>query len=222
MNRTVSDTLPLVLLGAGGHAKVLLALIKSLGLPLLGVCDPGLAQAGEKQWRGVTVLGADEALDKLDPGSVGLVNGIGQLVGNDLRRRVYERMSRRGFSFPALLHPNAWVDDSVEVGDGVQVMAGVVVQPDVYVGANTIINTHASVDHDCRISPHVHIAPGAVLCGSVNLGESVFVGSGARVIQNINIGAHVVVGAGATVVKDVPAMFMVKGASVRFGPISDN
>ncbi|MDZ5456535.1 acetyltransferase [Azohydromonas lata] len=199
------QALPLVLLGAGGHAKVVLSLVRAAGLALHGVCDPALARQGVAQWRGLPVLGGDEALDALAPSAVALANGIGQLAQGTLRRDVYERLARRGFRFPALVHPQAWVDPSAVLADGVQVMAGAVVQADCRVGENTIVNTRASLDHDCLIGAHVHVAPGACLCGTVSVGDGAFVGAGATVLPNLTLGERAVVAAGATLARSLPA-----------------
>lgn len=212
--------LPLVMLGAGGHAKVLLSLLQAAGLPVMGVCDPVLFEQRIESWRGINVLGGDEAFEALDPSSVGLVNGIGQTVGSPRRREVYEQLKAKGFQFPALVHPHAWVDPTVDLQDGVQVMAGAVVQADTVVGRNTIINTRASLDHDCRVGAHVHIAPGATLCGSVKVGDSAFIACGSTVIQGLTIGEDAVVGAGAVLVRDLLPRLVMLGPVARNKPVS--
>jgi UDP-perosamine 4-acetyltransferase len=191
------------MMGAGGHAKVLHALALALGNTIVGVCDPLLARQGQTLWRGVPVLGGDEALEQFDPAAVGLINGIGQLAGNRVRQDVYTRLRDAGFVFPALVHPAAWVCDTAILAPGVQVMAGAIIQPDCCIGENSIINTRASVDHDCRIGAHVHIAPGAVLCGSIGIGDGVFIGSGANVIQGLMVGDSAVIGAGVSLTRNV-------------------
>lgn len=206
---------PLVLMGAGGHAKVLLSLIQSCGYEVLGVCDPGLAQEGATLWRGIKVLGADQAVFAMDPLSIGLVNGIGQLVGSTGRRELFDTFGARGFVFPTLVHPTAWVDKSAVLGQGVQVMAGAVIQVDAVIGKNSIINTRASIDHDCQLGCDVHVAPGATLCGGVFVADRAFVASGATVIQGLSIGADAVVGAGAVLVKDLAARETLLGAVAR-------
>lgn len=200
-------TLParLVLLGAGGHAKVLLALAGAAGLRIDAVCDPHLAGQGVTHWRGLAVLDGDAAVERLDCRALGLVNGIGQLAGGSRRAQVFRHFRELGFSFPALVHPAAWVAPGVVLEEGVQVMAGAIVQPDVHIGANSVINTGAGIDHDCRIEADVHVAPGAVLCGGVTVGAGAFIGSGATVIQGMAIGAGAIVGAGAVIVRAVAA-----------------
>jgi UDP-perosamine 4-acetyltransferase len=196
-----ATVLPLILLGAGGHAKVTLSLARAAGFDVVGVCAPELARQGVAQWRGVTVLGGDEALDAVSPAGTGLANGIGQLVGGSARRTLFLRLRQRGFRFPALVHPHAWVDPTATLSDGVQVMAGAIVQADCRVGENTIVNTGASIDHDCTVGAHVHVAPGAHVCGTVDLGDNVFVGSGATVLPNLTIGADAIVAAGSTLAR---------------------
>ncbi len=205
MSLQQSARLPLILLGAGGHAKVLLALAESAGFVVQGLCDPTLLQQGVSDWNGLPVLGGDEALERVDPRQVGLINGLGRLVRQNARNRLFENLKARGFAFPVLVHPAAWVAPTARLEQGVQIMAGAIVQPDCHIGENTIINTRASVDHDCRIGKNVHIAPGATLCGGITIEDDAFVGSGATIIQGRRIGARAVVGAGATLVRDLPS-----------------
>jgi sugar O-acyltransferase (sialic acid O-acetyltransferase NeuD family) len=206
---------PLILLGAGGHARVLLALVRASGRALLGVCDPALQAQGRGDWEGLSVLGGDEALDRLGPAQVDLVLGVGQLARNGLRSRLYAAWRARGYAFPPLVHPAAWVAPGVVLSDGVQIMAGAVVQPGCILGTNVTVNTHASVDHDCRIGTDVHIAPGAVLCGAVQVGDGAFIGAGAVLIQGLRVGNAAVVGAGVTLVRDLASGALIVGPSNR-------
>lgn len=206
---------PLVLLGAGGHARVLAALARSAGHPVLGVCDPILAANAVSRWEDLDVLGGDRALDQLPPERVVLVLGIGQLATSTMRERLYAEWRARGYDFPVLIHPTAWIAPGVVLRDGVQVMAGAVIQPGCDIGANSIVNTRACVDHDCRIGRDVHIAPGATLCGTVTVEDGAFVGAGATVIQGLRIGARAVVGAGVTLVRDLAPTTTVIGAPNR-------
>lgn len=220
MKRLSDCDVPLVILGAGGHAKVLLSLAQILGLSIHGICAPELRDQRVSEWRGCKVLGGDEALEALDPGAVGLVNGIGQLVGSSSRRKVYERLAAKGFRFPALIHPTAWVDQTVIVHDGSQIMAGAIIQADTVIGSNSIINTKASIDHDCCVGAHVHIAPGATLCGNVSIGDRAFIACNAAIVQGINVGEGAVVGAGSVLVKNLDAHNIMFGsrAPSRFVP----
>ena len=206
---------PLILLGAGGHARVLLALAHAAGHCVLGVCDPDLAMRSERDWQGLKVLGDDKALEGYSPDEIQLMVGVGQLTTGSLRERLYDTWSTRGYSFPALVHPNAWIAPDVRLGAGVQVMAGVIVQPGCEVGMNSILNTRSSIDHDCQIGSHVHVAPGSTLCGSVSVGHGAFVGAGSVVIQGLRIGERAIVGAGVTLLRDLAPSQTIVGAANR-------
>jgi sugar O-acyltransferase (sialic acid O-acetyltransferase NeuD family) len=193
----------LVILGAGGHAKVLLSLARAAGLIVAGVCDPLLERMPAAHWRGVPVLGGDAALDTLDPRAVELINGVGKTVGSEARRALFDKLRERGFGFATLVHPAAVIDPTAILGHGVQIMAGAVVQADCRVGDDTIVNTCASIDHDCVIGSYVHIAPGATLCGAVCVHDGAFIASGATVLPGLTVGAESVVAAGATLTRDL-------------------
>ncbi len=210
---------PLILLGAGGHAKVVLSLIKAAGLNAFGVCAPELVEQGVNSWRGIRVLGTGEDLSDFSPDQVALVNAVGKL---DIRLKLFNTFKEKGYYFPVLVHPHACVDESVKLGEGTQVMAGAVIQADTSIGMNVIINTHASVDHDCVIGAHVHIGPGAVLCGGVCVHKRAFVASGSTIIVGVNVGEDAVVGAGASVVRDIEAQQVILPASVRRKQIGES
>jgi UDP-perosamine 4-acetyltransferase len=197
------NTRQTILLGAGGHASVVLATATAAGLEVAGVCDPVLAGQADGCWKGIRILGGDEWLLRANADEVMLLNGIGFLPGSDVRARIHEFWLERGFRFATLVHARAWVEPSAALGEGAQVMAGAVVQAEVELGRNCIVNTSASVDHHCRIGASAHIAPGATLCGAVEVGARAFVGAGATIVQGIRIGAHAVVPAGATVRHDL-------------------
>lgn len=195
---------PLVLLGAGGHAKVLIEVIRCAGLRLVA-CAALESERPDYLPKEADYFSSEADLSAYTPGEVLLVNGLGSVRAPDRRARLYRDWKARGYRFATLVHPSAVVALGVALGEGCQVMAGAVIQPAVRVGENCIINTCASVDHDCRIGAHSHIAPGAVLSGDVRIGERVHVGVGAVVIQGVEIGPGSVVGAGAAVIANVDA-----------------
>lgn len=204
-----------MLLGAGGHARVLVALAREVGYQILGVCDPSLAADTATNWEGLEVLGDDGVIERLTPDRVTLMLGVGQLAKGNLRERIYTSWRERGYNFPTLVHPFAWVAPDVVLGSGVQVMAGAVIQPGCEVGDNSIINTRASIDHDCHIGRNVHVGPGATLCGKVIVEDGAFIGAGATVIQGLRIGTRAVLGAGVTLVRDLAPGMLVVGSQNR-------
>ncbi len=208
----MSDPLPVIVLGAGGHARVVVDVLDCLGLEVLGCVDP-VAPAAMPA--GLVYLGGDEEVLARDPAAVCLANGVGSIGRPTARVRLFARFKDRGYRFATVVHPAAVLAAGVELGEGVQVMARAVIQPGCRLGDDVIVNTGAVVDHDCRLGPHVHVAPGAVLSGGVTVGPEAHVGTGAAVIQGVMLGARCVVGAGAAVVADVPAEATVVGVPAR-------
>lgn len=197
------------LVGCGGHGRVVLDALLSAGLNVAGIADPALTR-GDTVF-GVPVMGGNELLDRLDPGGALLANGLGANPDVAARRRFFEGVVERGFSFAKLRHPSVVTGRDCTFGDGSQVMAGAVLQYGVTVGENAVINTRASIDHCCEIGAHSFVSPGVVLTGNVKVGEGVFIGAGAIVLPGVTIGARSIVGAGAMVHKDIPAGRIVAG-----------
>lgn len=194
--------LALLVLGGGGHARVLIETMRANGCSIMGIVDPALAPTAHGPG-GAPVLGGDEVLDTLKPDEVLLVNGVGSVASMAGRDGIFRRGRERGFRFASVVHPSAIISPSARLADGVQLMAGAIVQCEAVIGANCIVNTGASIDHDCRIGESVHIAPGATLSGAVTVGDRTHIGTGAVVIQGISIGCDCLVGAGAVVHRDV-------------------
>ena len=193
---------PVILLGAGGHARVLLDILLEQNIEVLGIAEKDGADLPSDVY-GVPVIGNDSDVQQYPPDKVELVNGIGSIGSTVLRQKVYERFKRQGYRFRQVIHPQAIVSRRAELCEGVQIMAGAVVNIGTRVGEDTIVNTNASVDHDCLIGAHVHIAPGVTLSGGVTVGDGSHIGTGASVMQGIEIGANVIVGAGAVVIDNI-------------------
>ncbi|MEO5346084.1 MAG: acetyltransferase [Magnetococcus sp. YQC-9] len=203
----------MILLGAGGHARVLCDTLRLLGWleRVRGVVALPLS-AEERALLTLPHLGTDVWLESLDPERVTLVNGIGSVGETTRRRELFERCQGLGFGFSTLIHPTAWVAGDVALGMGAQLMARALVQTGVTAGENVLINSAAVIEHDCRLASHVHVASAAVLSGGVRVGVGTHVGAGAVVRQGIVIGACCVIGAGAVVVRDVRDGAVVMGS----------
>lgn len=203
------------LLGGGGHGRVVLDALLSSGINVAGVLDPGLKVGA---LFGVPVLGGDEFLDQVAPTDVLLANGLGANPCVHSRKRLFEDLKARDFSFGAAGHPSAVIGLECDLGESSQIMAGAVLQNRVRIGDNVVINTRACVDHDCVIGRHTFISPGVVLSGNILVGESTFIGAGAIVLPGIEIGTHVIIGAGAVVTKSVSDGWIVAGnPAVKIG-----
>lgn len=196
-----------VVIGAGGHGKVVVSLLQDLGYRVKTVLDDD-----ESKW-GSTILavpveGPIEKIRALD------FDGAVLAVGDN---RVRLTLAERYENLPwiSAVHPRAWVHPSVFLGAGSVVFAGVVIQPDTQIGVHCILNTGATVDHDCLIEDGVHIAPGCHLAGGVSVGKAGFLGVGVSVVPGISIGSGTIVGAGAVVVSNLPGNIVAVGVPAK-------
>lgn len=207
---------PVVILGAGGHGRVLLDALRHIGKhELVGFTEAQPALHNQRV-AGLAVLGDDEdLLHMFGPHDIHLVNGIGAVTPGGARSRVFERFRAAGYTFMNVIHPKASVGDDVRLGEGVQIMAGAVVQSGAVISDNVLINSGAVVEHDCLIARHVHIATRAALCGGVQVGELTHVGAGATVIQGMQIGVGAMIAAGAVVVRPVRDGAVMMGVPAR-------
>lgn len=201
------------LLGAGGHAKVVLDAARRQGLEVVAVFDDDPARQGTTLL-GCPVVGGREALP-----AWGAEHGVGHVLvavgGNVRRAELGEWLRRQGLELATVVHPRATLGEGVRLGPGSVVLAGAVLNVEAELGAHVIVNTGATVDHDCRIGDAVHIAPGCHLCGDVSVGAGSLLGAGCTVIPGIRIGRAAVVGAGAVVVRDVADGATVLGVPAR-------
>jgi acetyltransferase EpsM len=196
-------TAPLVVVGAGGHARVVADIVRLLGrYSIVGYLDDVNPGRRGTSWNGATILGGLDQLATLRASGVqAAVVAIGDC---EARLRTAGRLADAGFDLPVFCHPHAVAAADAEIDAGTVLVAGAVVNPGARVGAHVIVNTSASVDHDCVIGDGVHIACGARLGGGVQVGRGSWIGLSAAVKDHVRIGAGTVIGAGALVLDDVP------------------
>jgi sugar O-acyltransferase (sialic acid O-acetyltransferase NeuD family) len=203
-----------VLIGAGGHGRVVLDILLSVGQHrVVGVLDADPALAGTRLY-GVEVLGPINLLEKLR--RTHHVRGAIVAIGDNRVRRGYRReVDTTGLEAINAIHPAAHVSPRALLGRNVVVCAGAIVCTDATIGDSVILNTGCRVDHECVIGEAAHIAPGAILAGRVQVGVEAFIGLGASVIQCRSVGAGAVVAAGAVVIRDVSDADRVAGVPAR-------
>ena len=204
-----SSANPVILLGAGGHAKVLLDVLQLVGRNVLGLVTPDI-EKGSKHL-GLEVLGDDEQLKRYNPSEIDIVNGIGSLPFQKLRWQVSDKIRSWGFSLSKVIHPSAIISADISLDEGVQVMAGCLIQAGTKIGCDSIINTGAILDHDCRVGAGCHIAPGVTCSGGVFINEGCHIGTGAVITQSLTIERGAVIAAGTTIYKNVIKDNLVKG-----------
>ena len=188
-----------VIIGGGGHAKVVIESLRARGETVAAIVD---ADPTPREVLGVPVVGDDLALPGLR--GQGLSRLFVAIGDNRLREKLGRRAREQGFTLANAIHPSAILSPTVRLGEGVAVMAGVAVNADASVGDLAIVNTGAVVDHDCVLGAACHLGPASALAGGVTVGERAFLGVGARAIPGVTIGADTIVGAGGVVVRDLP------------------
>ncbi len=191
----------ILIYGAGGHAKAVMEMTRSLGaFRIVGIVDDNAELTGSSVL-GFPILGSREILPRLYGQGIRMAaNGVGGIM--------------HGFAFPVLIHPRATIEASAEVFDGVQVFANAYVGSSVLLHEKCMINTGAIVSHDCEIGAYSHIAPGALLAGHAYVGERALVGMGVTTAIGINIGAGARIGNGAVLLADVPERAIVPAGKV--------
>lgn len=200
-----------LVVGGGGHAKVVVATLRAAGFEVAAVLDD------EPRRHGLTLLGVPIAGPIVALAGRPERRAVLAVGDNRTRRRLAGEleMAIEGIAWVSAVHPAATVHESVRLGPGSVVFAGAVIQPDCEIGTHAVVNTGASVDHDSTLGDFTHVAPGARLAGGVRLGDGAFVGLGAVVLPGVEIGAWATVGAGAAVVGDVAAETTAAGVPAR-------
>lgn len=182
-----------VLIGGGGHAKVVLETSHLLGFSIFGIYDDDL-NLRNSLIKGIEVLGNTNVF-KADSAFI----AIGD---NNIRKKISDKFPE--VVWPIIIHPSAIVSKDVYVGEGSVVMAGAIIQPGTRIGKHCIVNTGACIDHDCEIGDFVHVGPNCSLAGGVSLGEGTFIGIGSSIISNKTIGKWTNVGAGSVIITNQP------------------
>ncbi|MBE6679625.1 MAG: acetyltransferase [Ruminococcaceae bacterium] len=181
-----------VIIGAGGHAKVIADIVVKCGDRLLGFLDDSKTGA---------IIGEYSVIGKIcDTDKFSNAEFIIAIGSNEVRKRIAGELDVKWYT---AVHPNACLGMDVNIGEGTCVMANTVINSNANVGSHAIINTGAIIEHDCLISDFVHVSPNATLCGTVNVGVCTHIGASATVKNNVRICGDVTVGAGAVVVKDI-------------------
>lgn len=203
---------PVIIVGAGGHGRVILDSLLSSGRPVKGFLDSHKAK-GTAVALGYSVVGSESEIRNF-VADCDVVVGIGD---GWIRSQIVNKLKEisPSIQFTSVIHPSAVISQDVEIRPGTVVMAGAVINIGSRIGEHVIVNTRASVDHDCNLSDFSAVQPGATLGGNVELGEFTVVALGSKIIHGKKVDMHSVIGAGATVVSDVPAFSICMGTPAK-------
>lgn len=204
----------IVLIGGGGHCRSVLDSLKRCGeYEEIFITDPSIPP--HITIDGAIVVGDDSILFDLYHRGVQnafiTVGSVGKRESLGLRRQLYDKVSKIGFEFPAIIDSSAIVANTASISEGAFVGKGAIVNADAIVGKMTIINSGAIIEHDCFIGDYSHVSIGAVIAGDVRVEEYSFIGANATIIQGKKIGTNCVIGAGAIVLSNVPDASDIRG-----------
>ena len=205
-----------IIIGAGGHAKVCIELLRASGYSV-SYCIG--ASGSDETCLGVPLLHGDEHLARLR--SDGYEEAFVAIGSNGLRQRLAALATGLGFRLVNAISPRAVISPTAKMGQGVAVMAGAVINADSVIGDLAIINTLASIDHDGHIGEAAHVAPHAGLAGNVTLGARTFLGVGCKVIPEVVIGSDVVAGAGSVIIRNIESNSRIAGVPAKALPKRD-
>lgn len=199
---------PVVIIGAGGHGKVVLDILRAEGrYDPVGFLD---TKAKDK-WGGLPILGPSDWSGFQAVRRKGVARVI-VAIGSNLTRMGYlMTVEQAGVELVNAIHPTAFISPTATLGKGVVIAPKASVITEARIGDGAIVNTGAVVDHECVVGEGCHVAPGAVLAGRVKLGRGAFVGINAAVRQCVTVGEFATIGAGAVVIRDVPPGVTVVG-----------
>jgi acetyltransferase EpsM len=202
----------LVVIGEGGHSKVIRELIRSKS-------DYKIVAILDDKYDELTVIN-DIYIGPISSAHL-LLNRMNHLkfviaIGNnEVRKLIVSKLGLSKGNYISLIHDTAIISTSASIGDGTVIMAGTIVNADAVIGDHAIINSGAIVEHDNQLGDYVHVAPKAALTGSVIAEEGAMIGAGATVIPGKKIGEWAVIGAGATVISDIPSYSTAVGTPAR-------
>ena len=196
----------IAVIGYSGHAFVAVDILLSSGYNVTNYCDQERKSLNPYSLEYLGPEHEDRAMQWLKQRAYFIAIG-----DNAVREKLYRRLS--GVISPPVnaIHPSSIIASTVTLQDGIMIAAGAVINPLASIGAGAICNTSSSIDHECVVGSFAHIAPGAILCGNVQVGERTFIGAGAVIRQGIQIGSDVMIGAGCVVVKNVPDNMIMVG-----------
>ena len=205
-----------IIVGAGGHGKVVLDILRAAGkMKPIGFVDADVTLAGTIVG-GLSVIGPPNTLPKL---RLQKVRGAIIAIGDNRTRLQYAGLLReQGFELINAIHPTASISPTARLGTNVVVAAQSAICTEAEIADSVIINTAATVDHECIVGEGAHICPGVRLAGRVRIGAGAFVGIGSTIIQCMAVGEYATIGAGAAVISDIPDHETAVGVPARIIP----
>lgn len=211
----------IVLIGAGGHCKVIIDIIKCTNQFEI----VGITEKVEKPYDvlDVPIIGDDNNLIQIfNSGVKNAFICIGALNNINSRNLIYKNLKLIGFNLPVLIHNNAIISKYTNIGEGTCIMPGAVINAGSSIGKNCIVNSGSVIEHDCVIGNNTHISPNVAIGGGVSIGSNTHIGIGSSIIQGINLGNNVTIGAGAVVINNLDNNVLAVGVPAKVIKLKDS
>ena len=189
----------IILIGSGGHARVVIDAIEQSNYDLKGIIDVNYNKKKEFIL-GYKVIGNFEKLKKFNSKKYFIFVSIGD---NQIRKRYFNKVKKQGFKIPNIIHPTSTISKYAFLGKGVFINTKVIINASARIKDNAIINTASIIEHETVVGKNCHICPGVKLAGRVLIGDDTMIGLGTNIIPNIEVGKNVKVGAGLTIKKNI-------------------
>jgi sugar O-acyltransferase (sialic acid O-acetyltransferase NeuD family) len=201
----------MILIGYSGHAFVVYGIFTAAGKQVTGYCDVAEKKYNPFKLPYFASENSEIGLNALKQNDFFIAIG-----DNNLRNKIYTNLQQNQLLPINAIHPSAIIDASATIAQhGVMIAANATINPLASIGTGAICNTGCIIEHECVVGEFAHIAPGAVLCGNVKIGNGSFVGANAVIKQGVTVGKNAIIGAGAVVVKDVADGLTVVGVPAK-------
>jgi sugar O-acyltransferase (sialic acid O-acetyltransferase NeuD family) len=203
-----------IIFGAGGHARAILQMVREAGYCVVGIVDSSLP-SGAIFSDEIPIIGSESDLPKIYSSGVRLAFiGVGGSTNNNDRIRIYGEIRKNGFVLPPLVSRAAHFETSSSLGEATYIFPGANVGANCTVGNNVIVNQGVSLCHDCKIGDHVHLAPRAILAGSVTVMSGTTIGMGATLMNSVVVGRNSLIHNLVAVNKNIADQKIVKANSL--------
>lgn len=192
-----------VVIGCGGHSAAVISIIESIGLyNIIGLVDVAETYNVEEKKSGYNVIfNLNELVNNAS--NYLHLNCFIAIGDNYKRQNVYSVLHDLGYKIPNIIANTAFVDRTVIMDEGNVIGHGVIINAQARLGSNNLINSRSVIEHHSTLKNHIHIAPGAVICGDVDISCFSFIGAGTVILPNISVADKFILGAGSVLVTNV-------------------
>lgn len=146
----------LLIIGAGGHGKVVAEVARDIGYEKIDFLDDNNPEA----------IGRISDIEKLSDQYSDAFVAIGN---NKLRGELLQKLKECGYVIPTLIHPTAYVSRTATLGSGTVVEPKAIVNAGSHVGEGSIVSVGSIVDHDVNVGACCHINAGAIVKAGANV-----------------------------------------------------